>query len=266
MPWTEFRPFTDFIDIHPFVGVPPGEGNDIQTTIGEHTGGFSTDEGLRPVPGGLLDFDMHWPLALGLYWIRIDSKAAKGKTNSGYFDYIGQSRNLNPQGRRATFGIFRRIQAHYLKILRLPQRGDFWGPGHPKREELAQQDFEDYREFRDFFRDEEGNLTYSGGVNFDEAYRLLTKHHDLDTHEQVKDFFKKHVSLRFLNLIRGNNQQERIRYVERVRFAADVKKGEAVSLLNYCNHFKETPYLNSKKEFEHYLLNFWGDDDRIKAD
>ena len=53
--WTEFRPFTDFIVVHPFVGVTPGENNVLQTKIGEDSGGFSTDEGLEPVSGELLD-------------------------------------------------------------------------------------------------------------------------------------------------------------------------------------------------------------------
>ena len=132
--WTEFRPFTDFIVVHPFVGVPPGENNVLRTKIGEDSGGFSINEGLEPVPGELLDCNENWPPALGIYWIRIESKAAcNGKTKSGYFDYIGQSRNLNALSssvaRRETLGIFRRIQAHYLKILRLPQRNEFWRPG-----------------------------------------------------------------------------------------------------------------------------------------
>jgi len=43
LPWTEFRPFTELINIHPYVGVPPGLNNALRTTIGEDTGGFSTD-------------------------------------------------------------------------------------------------------------------------------------------------------------------------------------------------------------------------------
>ena len=167
MPWTKFRPFTEFIVIHPFVGRNKGN-NILKTTIGEYSGGFSTDEGLEPVSGELLDCQKNWPVALGLYWIRIKSKAAQGKHKSGYFDYIGLSANINNQkdkirileteagklkkeanklkkdthlpwieerikevaglhmgGRRETYGIFRRLQEHYLNIVRLPNRTQF---------------------------------------------------------------------------------------------------------------------------------------------
>ena len=299
MPWTEFRPFTELINIHPYVGVPPGLKNELRTTIGEYSGGFSTDEGLKPVSGELLDYNQNWPVALGLYWIRIKSEAAQGKTKSGYFDYIGLSANINNQkdkirilekeankleneanklkkdthlpwieerinevtglhmgGRKATYGIFRRLQDHYLKIVRLPGRGKF--PKCPaRREELAQKHFNDYQEFREFFE-------YSGTENFDGVFDLLTEHHKLDTHEEVKDFFRNYVSLKFLNLIKGDNQEDRIEDVERVFFEADVKKGEAVALQAYDNRYKELPYLNEINEFEQYIENFLPDNENVE--
>ena len=321
MPWTKFRPFTDFIVIHPFVGGRNTGKNTLITTIGEYSGGFSTDEGLEPVSGELLDCKKNWPVALGIYWLRIESEAAQGKHKSGYFDYIGKSAltdNKMPEikslgkyadserdkkspdkavlswiegkitdrkkkhmkrSKSSTYGIFRRIQEHYLKIARLPIRDSVRDAikdiydlekisklNDPAADLLKDQEFKDYKDFRTFFKykknvekngQKKGQIAYKGTENFDAVFDLLNKHHELNTHEDVKHFFEEHVSLRFLDLVvRGNNEKDRMKSVERPDFFCDVETAEAVAILEYFHHYHENPYFNKKKEYEEYIEKF----------
>ncbi|HIF74079.1 MAG TPA: hypothetical protein EYG31_00485 [Porticoccaceae bacterium] len=179
------------------------------------------------------------------------------------------------RSKSSTYGIFRRIQEHYLKIARLPIRDsvriaitNVYGlEGSEAVERLNNpygngNGFEDYKGFRDFFTykknvKKKGQIAYKGTEKFDGVFDLLTEHHKLDTHEEVKDFFEKHVSLRFLDLVvRGKSDKKRIESVERPDFSCDVETAEAVAILEYFHRYKGNPYFNTKKEYEGYIEKF----------
>ena len=189
MSWSEFRPFTDYIDIKHFTGYSGGGKNIWKTKLQEEVNkepdllSFSQAEGCTPVKGGVLDYrkdnsSVEWPeITCGIYFIRIDDESAKHneETPSGYYDYIGLSSNFTKK--KFQSGIYGRLFDHYRKLVCLPKRGNFGEliirnhfkdinlsnlntdqktallkKHQPKAiEHLQKQSFEDYQKLRDYF-------------------------------------------------------------------------------------------------------------------
>ena len=233
MSWTEFKPFTDYIDIKPFTG-HQGSARDWQAKLtSSKLQYFSQSEGCSPVKGGVFDYkrrhDSGEPcnITCGIYFIRVDDKSAKKnkkETPSGYYDYIGLSANFKKRAFQS--GIYGRLFEHYRKLVCLPPRGNFGelitkyqlgvDLSHLNKDErgkviqkkyktkaiahLKKQHFKNYDQLRDYFGasyiDKDLNL-FETTKHFYKVYQECKQRNDLNSIEGINKFFKNNVKLAF---------------------------------------------------------------------
>lgn len=244
--WSEFRPYSNYCTINHYVGHEGKTGNkkNWRTTLENKFGFLSMCDGCIASDNSVLNNYTYntEDIPQGVYFLRIIG--SKEFHTSNCFDYIGRS-STNPGAQAAIFqrGIFGRIFDHYRKIVGLPARGSidkYLKIGYPEltKEErilkLANQDFNDYEELRQFFKGC-SNTTYKkdSTKNFLKVTNLFK--HQLKTLDSIKDFFNQKVFLS-LNIYSGKE------------YIPNISKGEGLALQAYKNKFGDYPFLNEQNE------------------
>ena len=287
MSWTEFKPFTDFVDIRPFTGYAGRSGK--YKTILEGTKEpkyFSQAEGCWPVSGGEFDFKRTNPdgnyleVTCGVYFIRIkdDSARANAETPSGYYDYIGLSANFEKN--KFQSGIFSRLFDHYRKLVCLPSRKNFFkliakyqlnlDPNNLSKEEekkykklaaqdLEKQNFQNYDALREYFGASHIGKDidlYGTTKKYHKVFKECRKNNDLNCHEGIKEFFKKNVSIAYYKYnfskdskftLRKGSPQINDKWEDFVKF---ISKAEGVALATYKRENGKLPFLNDRDEIK----------------
>lgn len=265
--WTEFKPFTEYIDIRRYTGHEgrPGEWMTmLESNKLEH---FSMAEGVMPQPGSLLDWNNNDGVSpCGLYFIRVKDESAVKRANSEYYDYIGMAAGEQTQSQFQR-GIFGRLFDHYRKLCCLPERGLFnkliqkYHFGIEDRQQqiankpqaiklLKEQTFENIEQLRIFFasphlkKNDEGNSIraaslgeYGTTENFLNVFKQCRETNNLNTFTGIQEFFRNKVELSFFIVPPGGPT-----------FTQLVAKGEGLALATYIQKYGRTPFLNKRNE------------------
>ncbi len=269
MSWTNFKPFTDLIDIRSFTGYQLRRDTWMARLESEKLEYFSSAEGLKPKSQSLLDWDSNNGVSpCGLYFIRIKDESAEQLTKSGSYDYIGMGAG-EQTGSPFQRGIFSRLFDHYRKIVSLPSRGKFntliqkyqlgiedkklQKDNKPAAEKLLKhQNFYDYEQLRIFFSsphlkdNEEGKprqaaswSEYGTTEYFLHVFRQCSESNNLKTLAGIQDFFRDKVELSFF-IVNGRGE----------KFTQKVAKGEGLALATYIQKYGDTPFLNKSDEVQ----------------
>ncbi len=246
--WKEWRPFTEYFQINPYVG-HPGKPTQWKTTLEGTFGDLSQDHGLAPLPETALDFKTVTAPLKGVYFIRIHG-VENCKHPSGFYDYIGLS---SAKGTSQQAGIYGRVADHYRKIVGLPGRGDIkkliWDRHRPDlrgnredtHEYFKDQKFENYESLREFFNKGAKTSDSSGDGNWsalpEEVMNKLT------TLVSIREFFQKNVRFSYNAYTpskKSGSGNDRVQ--------EEVAKAEGLALAAYIEGHGEIPFLNVRNE------------------
>ena len=246
--WKEWRPFTEYFNINPYVG-HPGRPTKWKTTLEGTFGDLSQHHGLAPLPGAAFDFNQVIEPPKGVYFIRIHG-VENCKHPSGFYDYIGLSSAL---GTSQQAGIYGRVADHYRKIVGLPHRGklkyviwdrhrpDLKGNEEATHEYFKDCEFENYESLREFVNRGAETRGSSGDGNWsalpDEVMNKLT------TFASIREFFEKNVRFSY-NAYTPSKKSESMQ--DRVQ--EEVAKAEGLALAAYIERHRQKPFLNVRNE------------------
>jgi len=293
MGWTEWYKFEDLFK---FVGLTCSESTSgFKTTIDGVKGGLTRWNGFLERNNTVIyprNLQSHAEIPCGIYMIRVKGETSKKVSpKSQFFDYIGRAGGIMNSTTKSNGFLSRIPDDHFRKLINIPERGSvgramqeaYQACGKKNWRSELEKDTFTTQSFRDFL---EGK--YQIEANFKSFFDL--NQDMLRNTEDIQDFFKRNVRIKFLFLrrklrVRRNNEPVDIRYENIYKTGGTLReevlsgnedsleqskiyhrqekeynerlcKAEGLCLQAYFTKYGEYPFLNSSDEVNYALNNF----------